>query len=307
MIQNKVYSSQDIDFNIQKLQDLPMPGKLLMCEPTYFDILDVKNVHMEGNKGNLDKSKAMYQWKILKATFQNTIKQDILTEVAVIQGAEGCEDMVFAANQSFPWLDANANKMVIMSKMRHPSRQREVPFFKAFYEEMGYKTIELQHTPMFEGMGDLIYHTGKRLLYGGYGHRTVIEAYDELSAILQCPIIALELVDPNFYHLDTCFVSLGTDAVMICKEAFNQSGIDALHKMYERVYYIPKEEAIQHFALNAHTLFGQNNDNKVCVIQKGAQYTGNVLRREGFQVVEVDTSEFMKSGGSVFCMKMMFY
>ena len=31
------------------------------------------------------------------------------------------------------------------------------------------------------------------------------------------------------------------------------------------------------------------------------------LKGEGFKVYEVDTSEFMKSGGSVFCMKMMHY
>ena len=32
-----------------------------------------------------------------------------------------------------------------------------------------------------------------------------------------------------------------------------------------------------------------------------------ILMEEDFLIYEVDTSEFMKSGGSVFCMKMMFY
>ena len=30
-------------------------------------------------------------------------------------------------------------------------------------------------------------------------------------------------------------------------------------------------------------------------------------RRAGFTPIEVDTSEFMKSGGSVFCLKVMIY
>ena len=39
----------------------------------------------------------------------------------------------------------------------------------------------------------------------------------------------------------------------------------------------------------------------------GANEANAKLRSAGFNVVEVDTSEFMKSGGSVFCLKMMVY
>jgi N-dimethylarginine dimethylaminohydrolase len=196
---------------------------------------------------------------------------------------------------------------VVLSKMRHESRKREVPFFKVFYENIGYKTIELKQTQMFEGMGDMIYHTGKRLLYGGYGHRTVKNAYDELAIILDCPIIAFELIDERFYHLDTCFVSLGTDAVMIAKEAFTNEGLETLQKLYKRVHYIPVNEAIDNFALNATTLFNHTTGKRMAVIHPGAKFTNEVLRKEGFEVFEADTTEYMKSGGSVFCMKMMLY
>ncbi|MFN0050235.1 MAG: dimethylarginine dimethylaminohydrolase family protein, partial [Cytophagales bacterium] len=217
------------------------------------------------------------------------------------------EDMVFTANQSFPWVAKSGEKIVVLSKMRHESRKREVPFFKSFYENIGYKTIELQHTEMFEGMGDLIYHTGKRLLYGGYGHRTVKNAYNELAQILDCPIIAVELKDERFYHLDTCFVSLGVDAAMIAKEAFTQEGLDVLHKMYKRVHYIPVNEAIDNFALNATTLFNHSTSKRMAFIHPGAKNTNDILKKEGFEVIETDTTEYMKSGGSVFCMKMMVY
>ena len=39
------------------------------------------------------------------------------------------------------------------------------------------------------------------------------------------------------------------------------------------------------------------------VIQSGCRVLSSKLRELGFAVDEVDTSEFLKSGGSVFCMK----
>ena len=307
MIQNKVYTANEIDFTINSIEDRPEPKRILMATPDYFDIVDVKNVHMEGNAGKLNKSKANKEWQTLKETFEGFKSDDILEEVLTISGAEGCEDMVFTANQSFPWVRKNGEKIVIMSKMKHESRRREVPYFEQFYKNLGYTPIHLQRTQMFEGMGDLIYHTGKRLLYGGYGHRTEKNAYDEIVEILETPIVALELVDERFYHLDTCFVSLGKEAVMICKEAFSDEGVAALKKLYKRVYFIPIEEAVEYFALNAHTLFNHQTNKKVAVIHQGSIYTVEVLKKEGFDVYEVDTTEFMKSGGSVFCMKMMVY
>ncbi len=304
---NKTYDASEVNFNIDSVEPRAEPRKLLMATPDYFDIIDVKNVHMEGNAGKLDKGKAYTEWVTLKKNFEKAIALDILDGVLTIQGAEGCEDMVFTANQSFPWVTRSGEKIVILSKMRHESRKREVAYFKTFYENIGYRTIELQHTQMFEGMGDLIYHTGKRLLYGGYGHRTVKNAYDEIANILDCPIVALELKDERFYHLDTCFVSLGIDAVMIAKEAFTDQGLAALHKLYKRVHCIPVHEAIDNFALNATTLFNHATGKKMCIIHPGASATKAVLSGEGFEIIESDTTEYMKSGGSVFCMKMLLF
>jgi N-dimethylarginine dimethylaminohydrolase len=39
------------------------------------------------------------------------------------------------------------------------------------------------------------------------------------------------------------------------------------------------------------------------LIQKGSADTVDALKQRGLDVFEVETSEFMKSGGSVFCLK----
>jgi len=277
-----------------------------MCSPEFFSIVDVKNIHMEGNTNALNAELAQSQWKELKSVYESLVGRKILSEILIIPGAEGCEDMVFCANQTFPWFKQN-KKEVWMSRMRHPSRQKEVPFFEAYFTKLNYQTRHFARTPTFEGMGDTIPHPNKMLLYGGYGHRTNPKAYEELSENLDVPIIALELINDNFYHLDTCFVPISETKVMICKEAFTDEGLLLLQQAFEEVIEIPMEEAIGSFSLNAHIIINYGLNQKIAVLQKGSIFTKKVLLENDFEVIEVNTSEYMKSGGSVFCMKMMIY
>lgn len=305
-MENKVYSVAEIDFSIEQVASRQEPRKILMCDPEYFDIVDVKNVHMEGNIGVLDKALARKQWEDLKAIYKSFVAEGILEEVYTISGGDNCEDMVFTANQSFPWI-LNDEKVVVMSKMRHESRQREVPYFETFYKSKGYKLLHLQEAKLFEGMGDTIPHYGKKLLYGGYGHRSDTTAYKEIATMLQVPVVTLELVDDRFYHLDTCFIPVNEETVLLCPVAFSSDGLAALRKLFKNVIEVPVEEAETFFALNAHCINDQKTGKKKAVIHPGSTVTKNALIQHGYEVVETNTSEYMKSGGSVFCMKMMLY
>ena len=95
------------------------PRKVLMCTPNYYTIVDVKNVHMQNQKGNVNPEKANIQWDNLRNTYLGFKTQKYLDEVHVIDGVEGLEDMVFCANQSFPWVMWNGEKIALMSRMRH--------------------------------------------------------------------------------------------------------------------------------------------------------------------------------------------
>ncbi len=303
MIQAKVYKDS-VPFSIADVHGRQEPDRVLMCSPDYFDIVDVKNVHMQGNIGNTDKELVNSQWMQLKSSYDLLQANGTLKEVSVIPGAEGCEDMVFCANQTFPWKMEDGKQVVVMSRMRHASRQREVPHFEKFFASKDFTPLHFEQAEMFEGMGDVIPHTNKRLLYGGYGHRTTAEAYDELAQMLHTPVVALELINPKFYHLDTCFVPLSANSVMLCKEAFTETGLIMINSLFEKVYYIPEQEAEDYFSLNVHAFIA--NGVKTAILQKGSTVTVDALQQEGYNIVEIDTSEFMKSGGSVFCMKMMY-
>src|SRR5688572_8182553 len=140
-----------------------------MCSPDHFKIVDVKNVHMQGNVGQVDATLFKAQWQSIYDAFKAELDQGNLDRLAVIQGAPGCEDMVFCANQSFPWLDKNDQPLVIMSRMKYPSRQHEVVYFEEYYRSLNYKIIQPPGDGLLEGMGDLIPVPGKKIIFGGYG------------------------------------------------------------------------------------------------------------------------------------------
>ena len=97
------------------------------------------------------------------------------------------------------------------------------------------EVLELDNQDLlFEGQGDAIWHPAKQMLWGGYGHRTSLAAYQEIAEKLAVPIIALELHTNDFYHLDTCFCVLDPNTVLIYSEAFTKEGLKLIHHFFPR-------------------------------------------------------------------------
>jgi N-dimethylarginine dimethylaminohydrolase len=188
--------------------------------------------------------------------------------------------------------------------MHAPERQAEVPHFKRFFKDQGYAIRQLpdELDSDFEGMGDAIWHPSRYLLWGGYGFRTDRAAYEALSNMLDVRVIALELDDPDFYHLDTCFSVLDERSVLIYPGVFTAESRALIDRFFDTVVEAPEDEARELFACNAHCPDGEH-----VLIQRGCTTTNARLRDAGFIPVELDTSEFLKSGGSVFCMKLMIW
>lgn len=272
----------------------PLPRTLLMCPPTYFDVVDVKNPHMAGHAGTVDFELAERQWHALREAFIACG-----ATVEAIEPLEDCEDMVFCANQTLAGLDAGGQRVCVASQMRHASRRREVPAFAAWFERRGYEVMHLPGEEYFEGSGDAIWHPGRSLIWGGYGYRTDPEVYDAVSDIFGAPVLRLALHSEHFYHLDTCFCAINEETALVYPGAFDESGVGLIRAAFKDVIECDEAEALQGFACNATAIAGTH-----VVIQRGNPQTVEALRSRGLKVVEVDTSEFMKSGGSVFCMKM---
>lgn len=276
---------------------MPLPTRVLMCPPQYFDVIDVKNPHMAGHVGRVDRPAADRQWQGVRATFEHCA-----VGVELIEPLEGCEDMVFCANQTFVGLDPAGRPVCVLSNMKHASRQREVPAFKRWFRSAGYRIERLTEDVRFEGGGDAIWHPGHGLIWGGYGRRSEPAAYERLSEIFDAPVIRLRLLSERFYHLDTCFCPLDERTVLVNPRSLEPRGLELIRAVFERVIESPPEEADCGLACNATAIGGRR-----VLIQSGNPRTLARLRACGYEVHEVDTSEFLKSGGSVYCMKLALF
>lgn len=275
-----------------------LPLKVLMCEPKYFDINYIGNEYMTNLNADFDKHLALNQWNSLKSIYEN-----LGLEVRTITPAENLVDMVFTANQSLPFFSIDGVKKVVLSKMRNEQRKNEVPFFKDFYLKEGYEVIELpENISYFESMGDAIIDYNRKIIFGGFGYRTHENVYDFLKEVTGYEIVKVNLMNKFFYHLDTCFSLLNSETALICPEAFSGEDFKKLTQYFNEIITVSAEENKNSFACNCHCPDGRN-----VVIEKKANSTASLLTENGFNVIETDTSEFMKSGGSVFCMKMMYF
>ena len=294
----------ELSISKESLPTMPYAHKVMMVNPTYFNIDTPINAHMlqaDGTPHHLDKNKSIEQWQALKKTYEN-----IGLNVFVVEPVNGLPDMVFCANQSFPYLDSIGNFNAVLSNMFNDTRNDEVSYIHSFLNDHGYATHRIASRTMgyfFESMGDALWLPGYRFILGGYGFRTDKKVYPFLSEITKAPVATFELKHPKFYHLDTCLSVLNATSAIACKEAFTNEGWELLNGIFTNLIQVPLEEADSpQFACNAHC-----PDQKHVIIQKGCLKTIQLLKQNDFLPLEVDTSEYIKSGGSVFCMKLMFF
>ncbi len=262
---------------------------VLLCPPDHFDVVDVKNAFMKGQAGKVDRARARAQWDALAATFRG-----IGLSVEALAPTPGCEDMVFTANPTLTGLNARGKKVAILSQMRHPSRQREVLAHREWFVSHGYDVIE---SPVpFEGGGDATWHPGRRVVWGGFGQRSVAEAYPFVARVFGVEALTLDLAT-DFYHLDTCFCPLDGKTVLVHAKAFTRAGLALIKRNFRHVIEASEADARDRFACNAAV------SGKHVVIQRGCAALEEKLRKAGFEIHAVETGEFLKSGGSVYCMK----
>jgi N-dimethylarginine dimethylaminohydrolase len=301
---NVIRNANELQFDIKSLPKMPLARRILMVRPTHFHVDNPINPHMRKADGSLhvlDKAKAMREWENLRMTYEK-----IGFPVSEAEAVEGLPDMVFCANQSLPFVTPEGELKALMSNMANEIRHKEVPAIRKKLVKEGYAAVELparSATTLFEGMGDALWLPGVRFLLGGFGHRTHSSIYETVAQEVQAPVAVFELANPRFYHLDTCLSVLNTDAALACRAAFTDEGWLLLNEIFPRIIEVSLREADSPvFACNAHCPDGRH-----VILQAGAQETVRKLKEAGFVPVELSTEEFIKSGGSVFCMKLQFF
>lgn len=288
--------SQAARLDVGALPVRPEPRDILMVPPEHYEVKDVKNPWMRGHQGGVDRAAARAQWEGIKRAFESLGRR-----VHVLPAAKGLEDMTFCANQAVVGF-ADDGRYALMSRMKHPSRRREVKFFRQWFSARDYRILELRSPGRFlEGHGDAVWHPGRRLLWGGYGQRSSRAAHGEVSRRLRVPVVLLRLPTAEFYHLDTCFCPLDEGTVLVHPQGLTASGMLLARSVFKRIIIADPDEARRAFVCNSVCLDG------TVVAARGAPKTAARLRAAGYRVLEVEAGEFLKSGGGPFCLKTMVY
>lgn len=262
--------------------------KILVCKPTYYDVTYSINPWMKPQEIKTDVQLAVQQWHGLVEKLN-----EIGAEVIEMPGQPNLPDLVFTANAGL----IIGNKIVI-SSFKHPERQPESAFYKEFLQSLGYE-IAFDPETFFEGAGDALFQEksdNSRTLYFGYGFRSEYKAVSDprWSSIWNEQVRYMKLINPYFYHLDTCFCPLAGDYALIFPGAFEEETVNLVGN-HLNLIKAPEHDA-RKFACNAVSI-----DNKV-IIPSGCNDTRKLLKEAGFEVFETDMSQYILSGGACKCL-----
>jgi N-dimethylarginine dimethylaminohydrolase len=257
---------------------------ILMCRPDHFGVEYEINPWMHVDN-QVDRTRAAQQWDALHRTYT-----ELGLDVVLAEPVDGLPDMVFTANAGVV-----RGGTAVLSHFRHPERQGEEPLWERAFEAQGFEVVRPPRTMSFEGAGDALF-VGDTL-FAGHGFRTDREAHRFVGTALGVDVVSLELVDPRFYHLDTCFCPLNERTVIFAPHAFSPASAKTIRALVPHVIEVPAELAAG-FACNAIAV-----GNRV-ISSMAAEKLELQLHAEGFDTVGLPMTEFMKSGGGVRCLSL---
>ena len=253
-----------------------------MCPPSYFGVRYEINPWMRVTDAP-DGRLAARQWRALERAYEA-----LGVEVVTLAPAPQQPDLVFTANAGLVYGDR-----FVVSRFRHPERQGEEPHFHAWAEAAGFAVLERPAAQVVEGAGDALFCGDT--LFLGHGFRTDAAVAPWLAQTLGVEVVPLRLVDPRFYHLDTCFCPLDAHTALAAPAAFDAQGWAELVSRVPRLIPVPEEVAVT-FACNAVRV------GDVLLTSGPAGAMASLLAPTGLRPWTLDMNEFRKSGGAVRCL-----
>lgn len=252
-----------------------------MCPPEWYSVEYAINPWMAGNVNRSSRDLAFAQWKGI----HNVLRS--VADVRLLHPEPGCPDMVFLGHGALIH-----SGIAAVSSFSHSQRQVESKFLRKWLGEHGFLLWNTPAQTAFEGEGDVAFSTSGDVLWAAHGVRTCPAAHAHVADAWHVPVHSLHLVDPRFYHLDTCFMPLSDNFVLYYPAAFDTASRAAIERYY------PEEKRI---------IVSERDATRMacCALNIGRTvFTGEVSKElamrlfdAGFDVVQLELSEFIKGGG----------
>jgi N-dimethylarginine dimethylaminohydrolase len=253
-----------------------------MCPPDHYGIEYEINPWMNRSLGAV-RELAFRQWKALRDTLVSLgAAVDELPPVA------GLPDLVFTANAGLVLRD-----VFLSSRFKHDVRAKESPVFDSWFAARGFRVEHFPDGLYHEGAGDALFCGD--VLFAGYRQRSDAAAHQWAAAHIGVRCLPLELVNPRFYHLDTCFCPIAPGEAIYFPDAFDTYGRRVLHTHVPKLIPVAEPEA-HRFGCNAVVV------GKTVVHNSRCPGLAADLGAAGYRSIEVELDEFLKAGGSAKCL-----
>jgi N-dimethylarginine dimethylaminohydrolase len=271
-------------------------ARILMCTPEHFAVSYTINPWMDpagwARDGRAQAARARTEWLGLTRTLA---RRGAVIEL--VPPVSEVPDLVFTANAAVV-LDRKA----LLARFRHPERQREEPHFAAAFAQLKARgLIDSIHTLpdgiVLEGAGDCVWDATRNLFWLGYGQRSDAAAQRSVEETFGREVVALDLADPSFYHMDTALAPLPNGEVMYFPGAFTADGLKAIRARVapKRRIEIMLEDAVK-LAANAVCI------GNTLVMAGASEPLRATLAARGYEVAVTPLSAFLRSGGAAFCL-----
>jgi len=271
-------------------------ARLMMSAPDHFEVSYRINPWMDPVQWKSSAEELRRQadrgWFALKQMYER-----LGADVKIQPAQAGLPDLVFTANSALV-LDRTA----LLARFRHPERRMELGHNRAFFESLRSRgwidsIVETPDDLYFEGAGDAIWDASRKLIWTGWGQRTSLPMAGVIARMFSVPTVPLELVDPRFYHLDTCLCVLSGGEVLYYPAAFSTQSRDTIRDLVGKDRLIEAGAAdAEHLAVNSVCLSDQ------IVMCYASDTLRDLLTQRGYEVHVVPLESFNRSGGSAYCL-----
>jgi N-dimethylarginine dimethylaminohydrolase len=258
------------------------PPYILMCPPDYYGIEYEINPWMSRSKG-ANVPQAHRQWRNLHDALRG-----LGVTVELLTPQPGLPDLVFTANAGLIF-----KERFFSSRFRHEVRARESPYNDTWFAAHGFTVEHLPEDMYFEGAGDALFCGSA--LFAGYRIRSDVQGHQYLGEVLGIQVLPLELVNPRFYHLDTCFCPLAPGEAIYYPAAFDSYGRKVLQTHVPKLLAVAEPEA-HRFGCNAVVV------GKTVIHNSNCPQLAADLLSWGYHSEPVELDEFLKAGGSAKCL-----
>lgn len=301
---------------------------LLMCPPEYYAIpqpnTDAGHANDFAYKGYKEQEKdpkkfrniAFKQYNNLKSAF-NAL--GILTPE--LPPKKDMPDLCFTADPTLSLitvakedaLKSNPSAITILSRFSNEEREMEVLVNATFLEEMFPKRGFMRSHFRTEGTGDNVYDPYRDVIWSGFvpnagrmnaaSGRSDARAHKALELATGAPVISMAVKKP-FFHIDTSMAPLTNGHILCFKEGMQPEAYETLLREGLDRYGLPHEEYLievdekdaYRYACNLRCI------GDTIVMPECSDSLKDHLHEKGYDVVTIDMTQFIHSGGAVHCL-----